>query len=178
MSTKDVIQDIQVLFDLTCSEQLQSLNKNIVQFEPTDNEPVISNVYPARIDAASSDLKLTLLLRTPKKMLVQTLPPMNEIRPVASSLLQDWTLELSNRIIGHLKNKLVSYGCTLQNGLPCILGSKANLAFKHKGEEVALYFDLEGETIECRLFIELFNPNMTLKLQEHDTSKQGEIDFF
>jgi len=180
MSDQSVTQDIQILFELTCNEQLQSLDGNSVQLDITGKEPVISNPYTACIQAASNDLTLTLLLHAPKSVLIGTLPRMAEIKPLGNSLLEDWTLELSNRIIGKLKNKLISYGCILKNGLPRFIEPIASQNFKHNGEEMALFFDINGETIECRLFVEIFNKAMSLALQEHelDNTEESELDFF
>lgn len=155
------------LFDSTCIKQFESMNCDIYPLNQSDLgvssrqdlEPVC-----AVIDCDSEDLTIRLLVQATKGFLVKTMPLIGGQRIELVSFQEDWCLEIANRFLGRLKNKLVSHGCYARMGLPAIcrdaqhetlqnqLDARASRVFHIQNGPVS---GADVEIIECTLFVNL-----------------------
>ena len=160
IAREHVVPYIFELFESGCFKQFQSVNHQIKRVEEPSHRVDAPAAY---IDAGSSDLIATLQLRIPKEALKQTYPVVADILPVDDYLLEDWLFELANRLLGRLKNKLLSHDCVLKMGLPRTTFNKdVDRLFQTDGQHQYLYFELCNEVIECHLSVNIINPTMSL----------------
>lgn len=144
-------QRIIELFDSTCIKQFESLGCEIAK---VDSKGKVAEVLRAYIEASSENVKVMLCLNVPRALLLETMPftdpDDNEV------LLIDWVLELSNRFLGRLKNKLVDHGCDLKMGLPVFCeDSTMQSSLQDQYSQADRYFDVNNKTMECCLFLDV-----------------------
>ncbi|MFT5717549.1 MAG: hypothetical protein ACJAWS_000024 [Oleiphilaceae bacterium] len=144
-------QRIIELFDSTCIKQFESLGCNIAKVERQGD---CEDVFRAYIDASSENVSVMLCLNVPRQLLKETMPFKDHGDD--DSFLVDWVLELSNRFLGRLKNKLVDHGCDLKMGLPkfCI-DAKTQDSLKGMFTQADRYFEVNNKTMECCLFLDV-----------------------
>ena len=114
------IKRITDVFDAACIKQFESLGCAV---ELTDRASYSSEVMASYITAGSEDLTISLLLKTPRLLLAQTMPIVDIERIDDPEFQEDWNNELANRYLGRLKNSLLEYDCCLDIGLPEILNA-------------------------------------------------------
>jgi len=144
-------QRIIELFDSTCIKQFESLGCDIVMVGSQNDSEGVLRAY---IEAFSEDVTVMLCLNVPKQLLIETMP-FDSVNG-DDSLLVDWILELSNRFLGRLKNKLVDHGCDLKMGLPkfCI-DTVVQQSLQGKFTQAGRYFEINNKTMECCLFLDV-----------------------
>jgi len=144
-------QRIIELFDSTCIKQFESLGCDIAKVRTQKHSEDFLRAY---IEAVSEDVSVMLCLNVPRLLLVETMP----FDGVSDddSLLVDWVLELSNRFLGRLKNKLVDHGCYLKMGLPefCV-DATVQGSLKDKFTQADRYFEINNKIMECHLFLDV-----------------------
>ena len=115
MLENSVVHRIVELFDSTCVSQFESMGCSILKVsDPSAWHGLLS----AHIEAVSDDLSIELLLIAPGPLLAQTMPSGEGYSVADPDLQKDWLLELANRFVGRLKNKLVEHGSVLKIGFP------------------------------------------------------------
>jgi hypothetical protein len=174
---EQVIPYVFDLFESTCIKQFESINQIITRTEEPGTDP---HTLSAHISAGNEDLKTTLLLSVPHSLLLKTLPAMQGIASIDDEIVEDWLLELCNRLQGRLKNKLLDHDCVLKMGLPkrCSEEPK-NLLERLGGKCICDRFELAGEILEAYLVVELLNPKMMLSPYEdedEDWFSEGELE--
>jgi len=144
-------QRIIELFDSACIKQFESLGCDIARVETQGHSDGFLRAY---IEAVSDNVSVMLCLNVPRRLLVETMP--FDGAGEDDSLLVDWVLELSNRFLGRLKNKLVDHGCSLKMGLPefCI-DTSVQLSLKEKFTQADRYFEINNKIMECCLFLDV-----------------------
>jgi hypothetical protein len=70
------------------------------------------------IDASSNNITVKLLLGCPVSVLKKTYPIKENLDAIKLAALDDLILELANRYMDSLKNKLIPYDHTLNIGIP------------------------------------------------------------
>jgi Chemotaxis phosphatase CheX len=95
---------------------------------------------------SGEQMRGTLLLATSRE-------PLGRTSPTTDASLREWIAELSNQLLGRIKNKLFAYGVTLHLSTPIVLRgqhiapvSRAELvpfAFSCDGGIVCVWFDAE-----------------------------------
>jgi hypothetical protein len=149
----DIVPRIIELFDSTCIKQFESLGCDIAKVELQGN---CEDVLRAYIDASSENVSVMLCLNVPRALLLETMPFKG--KDGYDSLLIDWVLELSNRFLGRLKNKLVDHGCDLKMGLPIFCAdSEIQSSLQDKFTQADRYFEVNNKTMECCLFLDVKN---------------------
>jgi CheY-specific phosphatase CheX len=136
----------------------------------------------ACIDAGSIDLELIICLQFPVSVLALTYPVQEDITGVDEERLEDWISELSNQLIGRIKNKLLAHNCRVDLGLPTsYFGSDVSHLLSENGEIMSVYFDVDGETCAFHISIEVFEDDMVFTLDEAedtDSLGDGELEMF
>jgi hypothetical protein len=166
METVPLIPRIIELFDSTCIKQFESLGCDMERVSQADGS---NDLLAADIEAVSNDLRLKLHLSVPKSLLLQLLPAGSGVQLQDQSLLDDWILELSNRFLGRLKNKLVSHDCSLQMGLPsAYVVSEVAPVLRDGEEQVLRFFEINKQTMACCLSIEVLKPDLSLSEYEDE----------
>ena len=99
----DTEQRIVELFDSACIKQIESLGCDIERVDVLAHSEEVLRAY---IEATSEDISVMLCLNVPKALLVHTMPA--SLGEGDADIERDWVLELSNRFLGRLKNKLIS----------------------------------------------------------------------
>jgi hypothetical protein len=158
--TKQLIINI---FDAACVKQFQSLGCEIGEARRGSHS---NEVMVSYITAGSEDLTISLLLKTPRLLLAQTMPIVDFERISDPKFQEDWNCELANRFLGRIKNSLVEYNCRLDIGLPESLQASELKHFKCIGDEVIRHFAVSNELIDsvldCHLYLDVHNDSFTL----------------
>lgn len=163
----DIVPHIVNLFETAGIKQFESLDRHVELVNKSSKDDDVLECY---IDVGSADLTVALLLRAPRSILIKTIPGVPVGEDNTREMLEDWVLELANRLIGRLKNKLISHSCKLQMGLPKT-GVEKNVQelFDAVGGKVTpFFFDMQGETIDCYLSINLINEALEIDLYEDE----------
>jgi CheY-specific phosphatase CheX len=95
---------------------------------------------------SGDQMRGTLLLATSKE-------PLGRTSPTTDASLREWIAELSNQLLGRIKNKLLARGVTLHLSTPIVLrgqhlspmprGELAPFSFTCEGGYVCVWFDVE-----------------------------------
>jgi len=170
MLENSVVSRVVELFDSTCISQFESMGCAVHKVDKPSAWP---GLLSAHIDAVSKDLSVELLLIAPSPLLAQTMPSGDGYSVADPDLQKDWLLELANRFVGRLKNKLVEHGSVLKIGFPVANDTENDKKVFIKnvqGDEIVRCFEVAGDVaadvIECRLYISLHNE--ALELLDHE----------
>ena len=91
-------------------------------------------------------------------------------------------IELSNQLLGRLKNKLIEHDCYVNLGLPTsYFGADINELLSENSEQASYYFDVDGEICGCSISVEVFDDAMSFSLDtnpEMHLQEEGELEFF
>jgi len=184
MQAKDVVNQIENLFEIACLGLFESLNCMVSRVYPNESEldEVMYEVPIACIDAGSKEVELNIRLQLPMSVLALTYPVQGEITAVNEEQLEDWIAELSNQLIGRLKAKLVAHNCFVSLGLPTTyFGAGIDDLIDGGCEKKAMYFDLDGEVCACHILIEAFSDELLFSVEVDeciDVLAEGEIELF
>ena len=180
MTSSVVVQCIQEIFEESCTGLLASLSDLAVKLEASNEELI--DVPIACIDAGSNDIELTLCLQFPVSVLALTYPVQEDITGVDEERLEDWISELSNQLVGRVKNRLLTHNCRVDLGLPTsYFGSDVSHLLSGNSEIMSMYFDVDGETCAFHMSVDVFEEDMEFTLQEADDSESlddGELELF
>jgi len=184
MISRDVINQIEGLFEVACIGLFESLNCNVIRVD-LDACELESNFHGAPIaciDAGSSEIELITGLQLPMSVLALTYPVQGEITGVGEERLEDWISELSNQLIGRLKTQLITHQCQVSLGLPATyFGVDIGDLISGERKIESMYFDLEGEFCACHISIETFGDELTFSVEideSVDVLAEGEIELF
>jgi len=180
MEKTQIVQCFQELLETVFVELFQHLNCTIKRIvDPADE---LDDVPIACIDAGSDDIEIMLLLQAPMSVLALTYPSSQIITEVDEEKLEDWISELTNQLIGRLKNKLIQHECRLNMGLPrTFFGMDADEILPSDTDYIVLFFDVDNEIIECKLALDFINEEMNFKINADDDDSgvsEGELEFF
>lgn len=186
MEAVQVIPRIIGLFDSTCISQFESMGCEISNVEDASDlsgHVSGSHLVTSYIEAASENLSVKLFLTSPRALLSETMPGVEDLSMSTEQFQEDWNLELANRFLGRLKNKLVDHGCSLQMGIPLkCLDAEARKEMQFGAEKVERFFQvdhrfkgvLKSDVIDCCLFIQLINSE--LELEDHEDEDEAWFD--
>ncbi len=165
-----VVERITDLFDTTCAKQFESMRCGIVDAESPKFD-AYEDVNCITIECTSEDLKLRLKLSANKSFLTNTMPAISGQNLDSLAYQKDWCLELGNRFLGRLKNKLLSHGCVLAMGLPSLISySSMNIDDESSADVVRRVFEIASSdkesaqkgVIECVLLIHILGSEVAL----------------
>jgi len=180
MTNSAVVQCVQGLFEESCTGLLASLSSLAIKIDGDRGDLI--DVPIACIDAGSNDLELIICLQFPVSVLALTYPVQADITGVDEERLEDWISELSNQLVGRVKNKLLTHNCRVDLGLPTsYFGSDVSNLLSEHGETTSVYFDVDGETCAFHISIEVFEDEMLFTLEEDEGSgslDDGELELF
>lgn len=158
--TKQLIINI---FDAACIQQFKTLGCEIGEARRSSHS---NEVMVSYITAGSEDLTISLLLKTPRLLLAQTMPIVDFDRVSDPKFQEDWNSELANRFVGRIKNALLKYNCRLNIGLPESLLTSELEHFHCSGDEQVRHFAVSNELIDCvvdcHLYLDVHNDMFTL----------------
>lgn len=178
MPSEQITQHMLELLHQSCMELFEDQS---IQSEAAPEYGLPSDTPTAVIDAGNHDLEIQLMIRLPIHVLAITYPGEDQITAVDEELLEDWISELSNRLIGRLKNKLLLHGCSLTMGLPSsYFGTEVDDLIPSGFENYSYYFSVDQELFECNLAIDIINPDMDYRIEEapDEGPEDGELEFF
>lgn len=179
MSTEASIQQLARIFEESCLELFTGFN---CQIQKTDDAmPEGSDDPVAMVDAGSPELEIAVILRLPVNILALTYPSGAEITQISEEVLEDWIAEISNQLIGKIKNKLLNYGVRLTLGLPnAYFGvDMADLITEGRHSMVTV-FDIDHELLEVVLVVDVLDDTMDLTTppQDDEGPGGGELELF
>lgn len=138
MSSETVVPKIVELFEAACAKQFDNLGAYIKKADDNlhgfDSQETF---VTTSITAQSEDLILVLYVSVSEVFLLETMPMMSFEGGDIVPYQEDWCMELANRFLGDLKNQLVSLGCEMRMGLPCLSDSKIKDIHSAEGYEIA-----------------------------------------
>ena len=180
MRDDDVVQCIQNLFYESCKDLFESLDCNVgVSAEKPER---LENCPIACIDGGSSDIEFKIALELPIPVLALTYPIGEGIAKIEEDRLEDWISELSNQLIGRLKNKLISHECFISIGLPAtFFGAEVDDLLAENSKSISYYFDIDGEIAGCSISIEVYDEAMTFVVESNgydEDQNEGELELF
>ena len=179
MDSSQISEHIFDLFHECCLDMFTDLQCSIELATGPDEH--VAEAPISDIDASCDDLELRVLLRFPYAVLAMTYP-VDEVLDVDDSKLEDWLAEISNQLIGRLKNKLINNQIYLCLGLPeNHFGVQPEQLEPEGFERKVLYYDIDNETIECHVLVDVINPNLELtdaSQRGDDEVDEGELELF
>lgn len=177
----DVVARVIELFESTCSRQFESMHCEIHPLSEVGSRSLESSIC-ASISCFSDDIAITLTIAADKGFLVNTIPMIGGQRLDTLSFQNDWCLELANRFLGRLKNKLLSHNCTLNMGLPVLIGV-SEYQKTALNSDVSKVFQINGaegaKQIRCTLSVSMLNNEMVLgdyEDEDEDWFEESELD--
>ena len=150
-------------------------NQGCLIFRATDASCVPSS-RPVVIDAKAPELELVMSLSISEDVLSASYPDKSDenIQSLDAGLLSDWHKELSNRVMGSLKNRVGIATSPMTLGIPKEFVSDDVF----KGFDVETFmFEFEGNIFACKLGIRVLGTIESLEQSEVD-SMDGELEFF
>ncbi len=178
MEATEISEQVFQLFNESCVEMFSDLNCSINEASSPDEH--VDEAPISDIDAGSEDLEIRLLLRFPYSVLAMTYP-VDDVLDVDDSKLEDWLSEMSNQLIGRLKNKLIKHEVYLNMGLPENHFGLQPEQLKPEGfEHRIFYYDIDNEIFECHVSVDVINEHMTFHSEESsdDMHDEGELELF
>jgi hypothetical protein len=168
-------KQITEIFDAACIKQFESLGCKV---QVTNKGSYSSEVMASYITAGSEDLTISLLLKTPRLLLAQTMPIVDIERIGDPEFQEDWNNELANRYLGRIKNGLLEHGCRLDVGLPEILSASDLKHFTCAGDEIVRHYSIASEltdsVMDCHLYIDIHNDALYLSDEHRSDKDQGQ----
>lgn len=163
------------IFDAECIKQFESLGCKV---RITDRGSYSSEVMASYIAAGSDELSISLLLKTPRLLLAQTMPIVDIERIGDPEFQEDWNCELANRYLGRIKNALLEHGCRLNIGLPEVLSDADLKHFSCDGDEIVRHYSIASEltdsVMDCHLFIHVINDALRISEGHQSDKDQGQ----
>ena len=179
MNVNAAIELIRTLFKESCVELFESMDCNV---QPAVFEDLEKSYIPAAyIDAGSDDFELLLTLRLPLAALTMTYPIQEHIVSIDESELEDWFLEIANRLLGLLKAKLTSRDCKINTGLPSHDFGEDKAQSINQCEYAPSFYTLDDEAVEMGITLETIKETIAIEenVKEDDSNAQaGDLDFF
>lgn len=179
MQPDEAIELICQLFEESCVELFESMQCHTQRIGAHDLLGADAPI--AFIDAGSDDFEVLLTLRLPFPALTMTYPVQDHILSVDEKELEDWILEMSNRLLGLFKVSLMARGCNVNTGLPSHDFGFDNSHSINQQTYHAFHFIIDEEIVETGIRIEVLSDEVSLATittipDAHIQS--GEIDFF
>lgn len=183
MALLQVVPRILELLDTTCAKQIESLGCYIKSVDEDLSDIVsLDDFVSVSIKAQSEDLSLHFYLSVPGAFLRETMPVIDAQNSDIVQFQEDWCMELANRFLGRLKNKLISHRCVLMMGLPKLYAegelsmelesvrANAEHNFFERLFKVDSYLlgPVHNLPIVARLMIDLANPDLVLSDYEDE----------
>lgn len=179
MDAQANVQALSQLLDECCLELFEGFNCNITK---TDEPITQSKDDPiAVIDAGSEKLDVTVILQLPISILALSYHTDVDITKVAEEVLEDWIAELSNQLIGKLKNRLLKYELRMTLGLPAAyFGADMTELMPKEKSYIASIFNIDNELLEVIMAIDIIDESLSLSAptQEDDGPGEGELELF
>ncbi len=179
MNAEASIQELTRIFEESCLELFTGFGCNIQKTDEAMPEGTDDPV--AMVDAGSPELEIAVILRLPVNILALTYPAGAEITQVSEEVLEDWIAEISNQLIGKIKNRLLTYGVRLTLGLPnAYFGvDMADMITEGRHCMVSV-FDIDNELLEVVLLMDILDDTLDLTTppQEDDGPGGGELELF
>lgn len=179
VNNEQVVDKIFNLYGISCAELFEGLNCVVESVGSTDGD--FSYEPIAFIDAGSDDIEVVIFLRVPFSVLALTYPCADVMNDLEEEILEDWIAELSNQLIGKVKNKLIREGCVVKIGLPAsYFDVDFNDLPQSQHEFLMQYYKIDNVQIECGIYIEIFNENLVLSPQpmQEGSLNEGDIELF
>lgn len=179
MQPDEAITLICQLFEESCIELFESMQ---CQTERIAEHDLLGADAPiAFIDAGSDDFEVLLTLRLPFPALTMTYPVQEQILNIDEKELEDWILEMANRLLGLLKVKLTARHCMVKTGLPSHdFGFDTSHTINHQ-PYYAYHFNIDEELVETGIRIEPLADDISLTadfIPPENNIQAGELDFF
>ena len=179
MTVDATLQHLTRLFDESCLEVFAEFDCDIRKTEEV--MPVKSDDPLAMIDAGSRELEIALVLRLPVNILALTYPAGADIAHVSEETLEDWIAEISNQLIGKIKNKLLGYNVRISLGLPnAYFGVDLDELIATDRHCFVSVFDIDNELLEVIILVDIHDPSIDLSAppQADDGPGGGELELF
>lgn len=179
IEAQQITPHIAGLFNSACINVFSDFDQGIRKIDhPSSN----SDTLTAYINADSSDFNVSLLLSMPRQLLSQFLSTNKMGSSEKERVLSESILELSNQLLGKLKNQLVSDECRLKLGLPKLCSdSESNQLLPERSDKQKLFYEIKNNLIECHLAVDVINENMTMIPVGEDVNasfEESELELF
>lgn len=179
MQPDEAVTLICQLFEESCIELFESMQ---CQTERVSTQELLGADAPiAFIDAGSDDFEVLLTLRLPFPALTMTYPVQEHILNIDEKELEDWILEMANRLLGHFKVKMTVRNCQVKTGLPTHdFGFDISHSINHQ-PYYAFHFVIDDELVETGIRIETLTDDIHIAtdfIPPDNNIQAGELDFF
>jgi len=174
-----VVECVQDVFKGVCQDLLESLDCKVSLIDDAEQ---IDDCPIACVDAGSDEIEFMIALQLPTAVLAMTYPVGDSITTIEENRLEDWISELSNQLVGRLKNKLIEHDCYVDLGLPTsYFGADVEQLLNENTHQASYYFDVDGEVCGCSVSIEVFDEALSFSIdvnEDLDLQEEGEMEFF
>lgn len=134
------------------------------------------------LGVTSEGLRATVAIQTCDQILQDTFPA--DLDDDRDQKIQDWIGELSNQLLGRLKNKLLPYGCELTLGIPTVIQGTQLEAILPRKSETSSHRFISEQNNDVALFLSTIVEEDSFTLQtpdaetQDDVMSEGELLFF
>ena len=183
-----VIPRVRELFDSTCIKQFEAMDCQLVSSSDTIvGVSKSTDIVTGYIDAISEELEIRLYITMSVQFLTKTMPVLDGAGEHLAQFAEDWCLELANRFLGRLKNKLISHRCVLRMGLPRLFKEDLSQISIEEGQELLQWQFLvthdsglfNDAPISCALVVNQINSELHLsdyEDEDEDWFEESELE--
>lgn len=113
---------------------------------PDERQVAISKdeCIASAIGYSSPQIKGSVTVLSPKSLLAKSHPNLQMEMPVGDQEVEDWIGEISNQLLGRIKNKLLKFGATVSMATPSVLAGNAMVP-KEPKEGASSTFKFQSE---------------------------------
>ena len=175
---EEKVEFLNSLFKYSCVGVFESIGFN----SSVSNQDLVEleSVPTSSITAENDDLEITLLIAGPYNGLELTYPDYDKDK-IKNSLLLDWLGEISNRLMGDLKNRLVVYDHRMKIGTP-IVEAASNFVSeeqqKNHQKVINVCINLGEDVFVCKASINIINQDIEFVESDLEFSDTGELEMF
>ena len=148
--------------------------------DPSKHKGTLEFSSTASIDAGAKDFEMCIALKMPYATLEHSMPSRSDTHIVDEGELEDWLCEISNLVVGCVKEELLRRNCRLQIGLPnCAAGKELKNIIPEGYKHSTYHFTVQHEYCESVVSLMFFEDKIECATEEKtDRSIRSELEVF
>lgn len=159
----------------SCEELFENYGLKLSLIESISGSILVDNTSDiiGLLGASAEGLRASAAIQTSFGILQKTYPA--KLEGLEEQKLQDWIGELSNQLIGRLKNKMLPYGCELTLGVPAVIQGSNLKTVLPKRSEITTYRYSTETGDDVYLFLSTLIDENSFNLYSPDESSEEEL---
>ena len=146
----------------------------------TERQELTNDVFASTIGFTASPARGSLVLAVSAGVLGRSLPIPD--MPRTPKNLSDWAGEMSNQLLGRIKNQLVPFGLEIELSIPVVVMGKDLSCFGVEGAvQRSASFQNEGDIVDVHFFVseaDAWELDESHLIEEDDSLSEGDVELF